>query len=187
MAKKVSDSSEQASGQVSGQSSNPVGGQSVDAETQELRRQLEATQRQLAENESVKKQLEETQKQLAEMQQRAADAPHGLSAPQGRVSQLHQSNKGKQYDFRVTQTGKVNGRDIRNERIIKACDESEAIRLFCISEEVNGNIEPREVGIDPSRFTFQVAPVDRNERFADARDRFKEGDVPKRMMPAFAH
>lgn len=143
---------------------------------------------------TTKSKLEEQNKQLreriAELEAAGKETtlPYGVSAPLGVVSLVEQSRKGKHYLFEVTPLQAKGGQNpaLAPQRIT-AIDESEAIRLYCVSEANEaGKRFARRQPLDPSRHSFRAIAFNSKKRHADLMAQFDAAGTPQELRPAFA-
>lgn len=97
----------------------------------------------------------------AEVEQLKSQQAMGFagSSGGGGMKSIAPVTKGKQWTFVVVACGAENGRPIEIRGEVKACDESEALRMFYLVDE-NGN--PRSQHYDPSNFNARVTCIDKD-------------------------
>lgn len=141
----------------------------------------------------LQKENDQLRNRLAELEatQQDANLPFGLSATLGAVGLIEQSRKGAKHRFAVSARNGQNGSGDASTELkpqeIAAVDESEAIRLFCVSEPNSaGKRQARTSPIDPSRHSFQAVAFDPTARFAGIAKQYDDAGSPERLRPAFA-
>lgn len=139
-------------------------------------KQQQALQAAEAERDALRNQVAELQARNEEL----ASMPEGVSMQSAGSFQPAGPAK---YKFEVTGRGMRKGVHVsESAQVIAAPDESEAIRIYCLSEERDGRRVPRNQVLDPSNFRFTANCLTK-ERQKGIREQYDNAGTPAELIP----